>query len=67
MVLGQNLDQIMPNVVKKVYKETGNIIRFFDILLGNYLLKQEAVAVKPPERKFIAKCQILRMLGQIFA
>ena len=44
----------MPNVVKKVYKETGNIIRFFHILLGDYLLKQEAVVVKPPEWKFMA-------------
>ena len=42
----------MSNVVKKS-KETGNIIRFFHILLGNYLLEQEAVVVKPPEWKFM--------------
>ena len=52
VVLGQNLGQIMSNVVKKV--KTSNIIRFFHILLGDYLLKQEAVTVKPPEWKFMA-------------
>ena len=35
-------------------KETGNIISFFRILLGYYLLKQDAVVVKPPEWKFMA-------------
>ena len=35
-------------------KETGNIIRFFHILLGYYLLMQDAVVVKPPEWKFMA-------------
>ena len=34
-------------------KETGNIIRFF-IFFKEYLLKQEAVVVKPPEWKFMA-------------
>ena len=54
MVLGQNLGQIMSQCCEKS-KETGNIIRFFfHILLGDYLLKQEAVVVKPPEWKFIA-------------
>ena len=53
MVLGQNLGQIMSNVVKKS-KETGNIIRFLSYFTGDYLLKQEAVVVKPPEWKFIA-------------
>ena len=45
-----------PNYVQycEKSKETGNIIRFFHILLGDYLLKQEAVVVKPPEWKFIA-------------
>ena len=40
-----------PNYVQccEKSKETGNIIRFF-----SYFLKQEAVVVKPPERKFIA-------------
>ena len=52
MVLGQNLGQIMSNVVKKVKKQV--ILGFFHILLGDYLLKQEAVVVKPPEWKFIA-------------
>ena len=54
MVLEQNVGQIMSNIVKKS-KETGNIISFFfHILLGNYLLKQEAVVAKPPEWKFMA-------------
>ena len=35
-------------------KETGNIIRFFSYFTWDYLLKQEAVVVKPPEWKFIA-------------
>ena len=34
-------------------KETGNIIRFFSYFTRDYLLKQEAVVVKPPEWKFI--------------
>ena len=53
VVLGQNLDQIMSNVVKKVKKQVISL-DFFHILLGNYLLKQEAVIVKPPEWNFIA-------------
>ena len=45
-----------PNYVQccEKSKETGNIIRFFHILLGDYLLKQEAVVVKPPGWKFMA-------------
>ena len=46
-----------PNYVQccEKSKETGNIIRvFFHILIGDYLLKQEAVVVKPPESKFMA-------------
>ena len=35
-------------------KETGNIIRFFSYFTWDYLLKQEAMVVKPPEWKFIA-------------
>ena len=44
-----------PNYVQccEKSKETGNIIRFFHILLGDYLLKQKAVVVKPPEWKFM--------------
>ena len=53
MVLGQNLGQIMSNVAKKVKKQAISL-GFFHILHGNYLLKQEAVVVKPPEWKFIA-------------
>ena len=53
MVLGQNVGQIIPNVVKKS-KATGNIIIFFHILLGDYLLKLEVVVVKPTEWKFMA-------------
>ena len=43
----------MSHVVKKS-KETGNIIWFSHNLLGDYLLKQKAVVVKPPQWKFIA-------------
>ena len=43
---------IMSNVVKS--KETGNIIRLFPYFTWDYLLKQEAVVVKPPEWKFMA-------------
>ena len=50
--MGQNLGQITSNVVKKVKK--GNIIRFFHILLGDFLLKQEAVIAKPPGWRFMA-------------
>ena len=53
MVLGQNLGQIRSNVVKKVKKQAISL-GFFHILLGDYLLKQEAVVVKPPEWKFMA-------------
>ena len=53
VVLGQNLGQIMSIVVKKVKKQAISL-GFFHILLGDYLLKQEAVVVKPPEWKFIA-------------
>ena len=53
MVLGQNLCQIMSIVVKKVKKQTISL-GFFHILLGDYLLKQEAVVAKPPEWKFMA-------------
>ena len=41
----------MSNVVKKVKKQAISL-GFFHILLGDYLLKQEAVVVKPPEWKF---------------
>ena len=53
VVLGQNLGQIMSNVVKKVKKKAISS-GFFHILLGDYLLKQEAVVVKPTEWKFMA-------------
>ena len=46
-----------PNDVQcceKKSKETGNIIGFFHILVGDFLLKQEAVVVKPSEWKFMA-------------
>ena len=51
VVLGQNLGQIMSNVVKKVKKQVISL-GFFHI--WDYLLKQEAVVVKPPEWKFVA-------------
>ena len=47
------MGQIMSNIVKKVKKQAISL-GFFHILLGDYLLKQEAVVVKPPEWKFIA-------------
>ena len=60
---------IMPNVVKS--KETGNIIRFFPYFTWDYLLKQEAVVVKPPEWKFISiiarNTKFSGCLGQFFA
>ena len=44
-----------PNYVQcSENKETGNIIRFFPYFAWDYLLKQEAVIVKPPEWNFIA-------------
>ena len=43
----------MSNVVKKVKKQAISL-GFFHILLGDYLLKQKAVVVKPPEWKFMA-------------
>ena len=48
VVLGQKLGQIMSNTVKKVKKQAISL-GFFHILLGDYLLKQEAVVLKPPE------------------
>ena len=49
----QNLGQIISNVVKKGKKQAISL-GFFHILLVDYLLKQEAVVVKPPEWKFMA-------------
>ena len=43
----------MFNVVKKVKKQAISL-GFFHILLGDYLLKQEAVVVRPPEGRFMA-------------
>ena len=53
MVLGQNLCQIRPNVVKKV-KEQALSVSFFHILHGEYLLMQKVVVVKIHEWKFKA-------------
>ena len=53
MVLGQNLGQIMSNVVKKVKKQVISL-GFFSYFTWDYLLKQEAVVVKPPEWKCMA-------------
>ena len=41
MILGQDLGQIMSLI-------------FFHVFLGEYLIMQKAVVVKPPERKFMA-------------
>ena len=65
MVLWQNLGQIMSNIVKKVKKQAISL-GFFHILLGDYLLKQEAVVVKPPEWKFTAIIARNSKLGPIF-
>ena len=43
----------MPNIMKKVKKQAISL-GFSHILLGDYLLKQEAVAVKPCGWKFMA-------------
>ena len=43
----------MSNVMKKVKKQAISL-GFFHILLVDYLLKQEAVVVKPPEWKLMA-------------
>ena len=51
MVLGQNLGQIRPNVVKKV-KKWALSIAFFHILHGEYLLKHKIVVLQTFEWKF---------------
>ena len=53
MVLGQHLGQIMFNVVKKVKKQAISLGLFY-ILLGDSLLKEEALVGKPSEWKFMA-------------
>ena len=53
VVLGQNLGQIMSNVVKKVKKQVISL-GFFSYFTWDYLLKQESVVVKPLDWKFIA-------------
>ena len=53
MVLQQIFDQIRSKVVEKVKKQALSL-RFFYILLGEYLLKQKVVAEKSPEWKFMA-------------
>ena len=50
VVLGQNMDQIRFNVVKKVKKQTISL-GFFHILFGEYFLKEKVVFGKPPEWK----------------
>ena len=46
VVLGQNLGQIMSNVAKKVYKETGSIIRFFFIFYLTITFKAKSSGCK---------------------
>ena len=53
MVLGQNLGKVMSNVVKKAKKQVISLV-FFSYFTWDYLLKQEAVVVKPPEWKSMA-------------
>ena len=43
----------MSNVVKKVKKQAISL-GFFHILLGECLLKQKVVVLKPPEEKYMA-------------
>ena len=52
VVFGENLSQIRFNVVKKKVKKQAIIsLGFFHILLVEYVLKQKAMVVKPPEWK----------------
>ena len=53
VVLGQNLGQIRPNVLKKVKKQALSI-SFFDILHGEYPFKAKSSFVKILEWKFKA-------------
>ena len=53
VVLGQNLGKVMSNVVKKAKKQVISLV-FFSYFTWDYLLKQEAMVVKPPEWKFLA-------------
>ena len=66
MVLGQNLSQIRFNVGKKV-KKLALSLGFFNILLGEYLLKQKSSGCKTTlmdiHSNHSKKCQIYRMLG----
>ena len=52
--MGQNLDQIKPNVVKKVNEQALSIGVSFHILHGEYLFKQKIVVAQIPEWKFKA-------------
>ena len=52
-VLKQNMGQTRSNVVNEVKKQALALV-FFHIYLGEYLLKQNVVVVKPSEWKFIA-------------
>ena len=54
VVLGQNLGQIKPNVVKKVKKWALSIGVFFSYLHVEYLLKQKVVALQISEWKLKA-------------
>ena len=56
-VLGQNLGQIMSNVMKEVNKLALSI-GFFHILHGEYILKQEVLVAKTPKWK--SKANIAR-------
>ena len=51
VVFGENLSQIRFNVVKKKVKKQAISLGFFHILLVEYVLKQKAMVVKPPEWK----------------
>ena len=48
-----NIGPKLVYVLKKVKKPSLSL-GFFHILLGEYLLKQKVVVVKPPEWKFMA-------------
>ena len=62
--------QSKSNVMKKLNKQALSL-GFFSILLGEYLLKQKAVVIKPNEWKFMAiiarNATFKEHLGQINA
>ena len=54
LVLGQNLDQIRSNILRKVTKQA-LAISCFHILQEEYFLKQKVVVVQTSEYNFMVK------------